>query len=160
MVSAAARAAVAKRSENVNIMELFTPEKYSDTVATIALIVSVVAVPASGYFSYKYAIKGERRKEFNVVADVIRTKLREHLSYLKQGIYPSGDYIKLCRSDYDSLIDVTPVRKRYIVRRLVNEYQRVLPDSSVIDEYGDLGITDFGPAIAALEKLMPYVERK
>jgi hypothetical protein len=36
------------------------------------MIVALIAVPASGYLSYHYAIKGERRKEFNAVADAIR----------------------------------------------------------------------------------------
>ncbi|HHD7207867.1 TPA: hypothetical protein ACNOH0_003781 [Enterobacter hormaechei] len=44
---------------------------YSDTVSTIAMIVAFVAIPASAYLSYSYAIKGERRKEWNAIAEVL-----------------------------------------------------------------------------------------
>lgn len=33
---------------------------YNDCVATIAMIVAVIAVPATGYLSYYFAIKGEK----------------------------------------------------------------------------------------------------
>jgi hypothetical protein len=35
---------------------------YSDIVATIAMIVSITAVPASGYFSYHFAIKEKKER--------------------------------------------------------------------------------------------------
>ncbi|WP_142764083.1 hypothetical protein [Klebsiella pneumoniae] len=63
---------------------------YSDLVSTAAMIVALIAVPASGYLSYHYAIKGERRKEFNAVADAIRKKLRDQLDAVEAGYYPSG----------------------------------------------------------------------
>lgn len=44
---------------------------YSDIVATIAMIVSISVVPASGYLSYRYAIKGGKRKEWNSVVEPI-----------------------------------------------------------------------------------------
>ena len=62
---------------------------YSDIVATIAMIVSITAVPASGYFSYHFAIKGEKRKEFNAISDVIRQKLREQL--LRMEYFPVAE---------------------------------------------------------------------
>ena len=66
---------------------------YSDIVATIAMIVSITAVPASGYFSYHFAIKGEKRKEFNAISDVIRQKLREQLRLVKNGVFPGGGFL-------------------------------------------------------------------
>lgn len=51
-------------------------------LSLFATIVSVVAVPASGYLSYLYAIKGERRKEWNALAepviDYFFRKAKEH----------------------------------------------------------------------------------
>lgn len=44
---------------------------YSDIIATVAMIVSISAVPASGYLSYRYAIKGEKRKEWNAIAEPV-----------------------------------------------------------------------------------------
>lgn len=40
-------------------------------LSAIAIIVSFIAVPASGYLSYRYAIRGERRKEWNAIAEVL-----------------------------------------------------------------------------------------
>ena len=62
---------------------------YSDLVATSAMIVAIVAVPASGYLSYHYAIKGEKRKEYNTIADTLRKKLREQLEAVDLGYYPN-----------------------------------------------------------------------
>ncbi|WP_165431787.1 hypothetical protein [Atlantibacter hermannii] len=47
---------------------------YSDIVSTIAMIVAFVAIPASSYLSYKSAVIGEKRKEWNAIAE----KLLEH----------------------------------------------------------------------------------
>lgn len=144
----------------MNIMELFTPEKYSDTIATIALIVSVVAVPASGYFSYHYAIKGERRKEFNAIADPIRLKLQQHFRHLAQGLYPSGAYIKISQSDYDSLIDVSYPRDRKRLRQLCIEYEDALSESVVFDGGGSYKVISFDAAKKALSEILILIERK
>lgn len=42
---------------------------YSDTVATIALAVSILGIIFSGYLSYFFAKKIEKRKEYNAIAD-------------------------------------------------------------------------------------------
>ncbi|MHB7064829.1 hypothetical protein ACYCG7_22510, partial [Klebsiella pneumoniae] len=58
---------------------------YSDCVATIAMIVAVIAVPATGYLSYYFAIKGEKRKEWNQVSIPIREKLISHIDDMRRG---------------------------------------------------------------------------
>lgn len=45
-------------------------------LSLFATIVSVVAVPASGYLSYRYAIKGEKRKEWNEITGKLIRLLR------------------------------------------------------------------------------------
>lgn len=50
---------------------------YSDTLATIALFVSVLGTVFSCLFSYNLSIKAEKRKEFNLIADKINPFLRE-----------------------------------------------------------------------------------
>ena len=57
---------------------------YSDVVATIALMVSVVAVPASGVISYRYAIKGEKRKEWNALCEPLIESIEELHHYWSQ----------------------------------------------------------------------------
>ena len=46
-------------------------------LSLFATIVSLVAVPASGYFSYRYAIKGEKRKEWNALVEPVLSSLEE-----------------------------------------------------------------------------------
>lgn len=57
---------------------------YSDCVATIAMIVAAIAVPATGYISYYFAIKGEKRKEWNQVSIPIREKLISHIDDMRR----------------------------------------------------------------------------
>ena len=75
-------------------------------LSIIAIIVSFIAVPASGYLSYRYAIKGEKRKEFNKVADVIRQKLREQLRLIENGIYPSGSKYSITQHEMDLFVEL------------------------------------------------------
>lgn len=46
-------------------------------LSIFATIVSVVAVPASGYLSYHFAIKGEKRKEWNAITEPLLESLEE-----------------------------------------------------------------------------------
>ncbi|WP_041525801.1 hypothetical protein [Pantoea sp. At-9b] len=50
-------------------------------LSIFATIVSVVAVPASGYLSYRYAIKGEKRKEFNAVTTICDSNLESNCAF-------------------------------------------------------------------------------
>lgn len=129
-------------------------------LSLIAIIVSFIAVPASGYLSYRYAVIGEKRKEFNVVSDVIRQKLREHERHLEQGIYPYGQYIEVSQFDFDLLVDVSDRRVRDCVRKLINDYQIALSSGFHLTEHGDHKLIDATSAISALHKLMPYISRK
>ena len=118
---------------------------YSDIVATIAMIVSITAVPASGYFSYRYAIKGEKRKEFNAISDIIRQKLREQLRLIENGVFPGGGNVSISQREIDTFI----------------EYQRSLQNS--IDVSDPLKDPDFhNPSIiqSAIEKILPYCQRQ
>ncbi|WGS75584.1 hypothetical protein [Edwardsiella piscicida] len=74
-VSATDNATVESRSAKVNISDIFTSTLYSNGLSTISAFVSFVAVPASGYLSYHFAIKGEKRKEFNTIAEPILADL-------------------------------------------------------------------------------------
>ncbi|HCR2009148.1 hypothetical protein QMN93_18960 [Enterobacter sp. R-1.6.2] len=56
-------------------------------LSIIATMVAFVAVPASGYLSYHYAIKGEKRKEWNVLASRVRTALHSQIETMEQGVY-------------------------------------------------------------------------
>lgn len=59
---------------------------YSDTVATIAIIVSFIAIPASAYLSFKYAVQGERRKEWNALAEPLLSHFEQVSREAKQNL--------------------------------------------------------------------------
>ncbi|ELW2864908.1 hypothetical protein QMI71_003229 [Salmonella enterica] len=129
-------------------------------LSIIAITVSFIAIPASGFISYRYAILGERRKEFNAVADNIRHKLREHQRYMEKNIYPSGELVDISQKDFDTLADVAYERDRNAIRTLCDKYQKSLHSSIKIDEYGDHEILGFDETLKLLEELMPLIERK
>lgn len=129
-------------------------------LSIIATTVSFIAIPASGFISYRYAILGERRKEFNAVADNIRHKLREHQRHMEQNIYPSGEYLEISQQEFDTLADVAYERDRKTIRTLCDKYQKSLNSSITTDEYGDYDIVDFNEALAFLKELMTLIERK
>ncbi|HBU8849396.1 TPA: hypothetical protein MDF20_000967 [Citrobacter sedlakii] len=129
-------------------------------LSIIATTVSFIAIPASGFISYRYAILGERRKEFNAVADNIRHKLREHQRNMEKKIYPSGECVEISQKDFDTLVDVAYKRDRKAIRALCDEYQKSLHASVTVDEYGDHEILGFDEALGLLSELLPLIERK
>ncbi|EMO3562329.1 MULTISPECIES: hypothetical protein [Klebsiella pneumoniae complex] len=134
---------------------------YSDIVATIAMIVSITAVPASGYFSYHFAIKGEKRKEFNVISDVIRQKLREQLRLIENGVFPGGGNVSISQREIDTFIDISSTKNKKHLSELWSEYQRSLQNS--IDASDPLKDPVFhSPSIiqSAIEKILPYCQRQ
>ncbi|MDT7094722.1 hypothetical protein [Citrobacter amalonaticus] len=134
---------------------------YSDIVATIAMIVSITAVPASGYFSYRYAIKGEKRKEFNAISDIIRQKLREQLRLIENGVFPGGGNVSISQREIDTFIDISSTKNKKHLSELWSEYQRSLQNS--IDVSDPLKDLDFhSPSIiqSAIEKILPYCQRQ
>ena len=105
---------------------------YSDIVATIAMIVSITAVPASGYFSYRYAVKGEKRKEFNAISDIIRQKLRDQLRLIENGVFPGGGNVSISQREIDTFIDICSPKNKKHLSELWSEYQRSLQNLSLI----------------------------
>jgi hypothetical protein len=54
----------------ISDLDIMEPMTIDRILSAIAIIVSFIAVPASAYLSYSYAI-GERRKEWNAIAEVL-----------------------------------------------------------------------------------------
>lgn len=71
---------------------------YSDAVATIAIIISVVALPATYYFGYKAAVRNDNRKEWNVIAEPILTELE-----LIQSIWEGSDSLSVDPLPYQNM---------------------------------------------------------
>ncbi|EPH3308706.1 hypothetical protein ACWO30_003194 [Citrobacter freundii] len=104
---------------------------YSDVVATIALFVSFVGTFASGYISYHYAIKGERRKEYNLVADRLTLLLMNQASNaLNSNVPPST----LSEADIDALVIVSNSSDEGKIRNSYANYQMALEKSCSIGQ--------------------------
>lgn len=151
---------VANRSEKVNIMDVLASASYSDVIATIAMIVAIVAVPASAYASYHYAIKGERRKEFNAVSGPIRQKLREQLRLIEQGYNPHQNSIVIDDREFDLFIDISRFKIRDELKRLVVDYHEAVQNCGSADEYGKFTLTDADTVRQKISSIMQFTERK
>ena len=143
----------------MNIMDLLTPEKYSDTVATIAFIVSIIAVPASGYFSYKYAIKGEKRKEWNILAVPIREKLIAQIDAMNRGEYLLAE---IWRADILKLADLKRSNER---DHLITAFE-IFDDEHSFEKLWQVSdgrkaiVSDTSKALAASKNLLELIPRK
>lgn len=116
---------------------------YSDAVATIAIIISVVALPATYYFGYKAAVGNDKRKEWNAVAEPVIEYLEGHLSSLsRKRCPPDNNLNKFPRKSWDSALRRSTKTKAEELERLLADYR------SVLDE------VDKHPAIVSAEKLI------
>ncbi|HDL8284746.1 TPA: hypothetical protein PXQ99_001518 [Yersinia enterocolitica] len=160
MVKATANAMVANRSEKVNIMDVLASASYSDIIATIAMIVAFVAVPASGYLSYHYAIKGERRKEFNSVADPIMMSLLEQFDDVSDGYHPSKT---LNKTEIYSLKNVSGKKLRSQIGVDFSAYEEAIANSGTFDEWNKFTYSSEAAKDAlcsAIQQLVRSVERR
>lgn len=132
---------------------------YSDIVATIALFISITAVPVSGYLSYRYAIKGEKRKEFNGVTEPLRHKFREQLRLLDENLYPAGGTLEVTESEIDALIDVSPKRQQKRISQAWKLYKQSLMNSGSFDEYNDYKMHDAESVKITISRLMSLIVR-
>ncbi|HDX5738003.1 TPA: hypothetical protein ROS75_002149 [Yersinia enterocolitica] len=116
---------------------------YSDAVATIAIIISVAALPATYYFGYKAAVRNDKRKEWNAVAEPIIEYLEGHLSSLNRKRRPPDNNLNnFPRKSWDAAL-------RRSTRPNAEELERLLADyRSVLDE------VDNSTAILRAEKLI------
>lgn len=129
-------------------------------LSLFATIVSVVAVPASGYFSYWYAIKGEKRKEFNLVTENLRYKFREQLRLLEQNLYPAGGTLEITEAEIDALIDVSKRQQSEKIIRAWDAYKKSLENSGSFTEFGDYKMHDADSVKSTISKLMRFIKRQ
>lgn len=129
-------------------------------LSIIAIIVSFIAVPASGYLSYRYAKKGEKRKEFNLAADKLRYKFREQLRLLEQNLYPASGKFEVTESEIDVFVDVSKKWKSDKIRQAWDEYQKSLKNSGSFNEYNDYKMHDADSVKKNISKLMSFMTRQ
>ncbi len=132
---------------------------YSDCVATIAMIVAVIAVPATGYLSYYFAIKGEKRKEWNQVSIPIREKLISHIDDMRRGQFshPEVKRIDILKfSDIMGKLDNSDLMSAYDEYENSNQGEEVLIKTN---KYTFIA-GDLSKPISASEKLLTLITRK
>ncbi|MCT4708809.1 hypothetical protein MUA04_00975 [Enterobacteriaceae bacterium H11S18] len=137
-------------------MDALTSASYSDIISTIAMIVAVVAVPASGYLSYHYAIKGEKRKEWNALVEPLLIILEEQRNACGKGVLSKHER-KEATFPYSS---ITAIKRRISGRDLnafiakYSEYHRVkvLMVESTKKPYAEM--------IRAIDELIPLLKLK
>jgi hypothetical protein len=88
----------------VNISDILTSTSYSNVVATTAMIVAIVAVPAGGYLSYHFAIKGEKRKEWNSIVEPILDYLEGHQNLLTKKKCPDHTLHSFPSKNWDAAV--------------------------------------------------------
>lgn len=129
-------------------------------LSIIATTASFIAIPASGYLSYRYAIKGERRKEFNNIADPLREKFRGQLSFLEENIYPANGKEEVTEQEFFKLMDVTRKCKKEKLSTCWHSYNESLASCGTRDKYGDYEMHDSNDVIQKINDLMPFIERQ
>ncbi|EPH7462589.1 TPA: hypothetical protein RUZ49_005214 [Klebsiella pneumoniae] len=132
---------------------------YSDCVATIAMIVAVIAVPATGYLSYYFAIKGEKRKEWNQASIPIREKLISHIDDMRRGQFshPEVKRIDILKfSDIRGKLDNSDLMSAY------DEYENSHQGEEVLIKTNKYTFIagDLSKPISASEKLLTLITRK
>lgn len=128
-------------------------------LSIIAITVSFIAVPASGYLSYRYAVMGERRKEFNAAADVIRAKLREQVRMINDGHFPAGNTV-ISDQEFESFVDVHSKNKRSRLKYLWLEYQATLDECAYRDSDGFFCFLCPDKLLEIVLKILPATERR
>ena len=132
---------------------------YSDVVSTIAMIVSITAVPASGYLSYRYAIKGEKRKEWNILALPIRDKLITQIDAISRGEY---FYAEINRVDILRFGDLKNSQQKQALLEAFESFERAHSFEELweVSPGREMVTGDTSNALAASQVLLDLIERK
>ncbi|EPK3139680.1 hypothetical protein [Enterobacter cloacae] len=129
-------------------------------LSIIATTVSFIAVPASGYLSYRYAIKGEKRKEFNAIADILRAKIRDQIRLVDDGYYPANGELEISDCEIDSLCDVSGKKSRDAIPRYWLAYKLALKESGNFNEFGEYDFHNPAPVRKSLQLLLSFTDRQ
>lgn len=89
----------------------------------LTAIWSGVCFLCGAYVGHRFSLGRDTRKEFNLIADVVRNKIRNHIRVIENGEIPNygGD---ITFSEYESLIDVTKKSRRKALGKAWCKYQQ------------------------------------
>lgn len=141
----------------MNIDDILTSTIYSNGVATLAIIISLIAVPASGYLSYFFAIRGEKRKEWNLLADPMRQKLLMQIDAILRSDYYLAE---ISRKDILMFSDVKKDNGKLI--EAFNEFEKShsFKELWIVEAGGRTKIGDTTNALRSSQRLLSMIERK
>lgn len=131
-----------------------------DRILSISsIIVSCIAVPASGYLSYRYAIRGEKRKEWNLIAAPIRERLINQIDAINNGGY---FHANITRSDILKLSDAQRGDKRDSILKAFDDFEKAHSFEELwkISDGRVLIVDDPTVALACSVKLLSLIPRK
>lgn len=141
-------------------MESFFPLLVGKSLLTFVLtaIWSSVCFICGAYVGHRFSLGRDTRKEFNLIADVVRDKIRHHLKIIEQGDIPNH-IGHITAREYDSLIDVTKKSRRKALGKAWIKYQHAQENCG---SFGNGEYIFHSPETLkiALERLLPFVERK
>lgn len=123
------------------------------------MIVSITAVPASGYLSYRYAIKGEKRKEWNQIALPIRDKLITQIDAISRGEY---FYAEINRVDIVRFGDLKNSQQKQALLEAFESFERAHSFEELweVSPGRQMVTGDTSNALAASQVLLDLIERK
>lgn len=132
---------------------------YAEIISTVSIVLTTIGVPASGYFSYKYAIQGERRKEWNALAIPIRDKLIAQIDAIDRGDYL---YVEISRGDILKFGDLNPDMVRTSLLNAFEEFEKSHSFEELWEtSSGRKMVTgDTSKALSASKNLLKFIDRK
>lgn len=132
---------------------------YAEIISTVSIVLTTIGVPASGYFSYKYAIQGERRKEWNALAIPIRDKLIAQIDAIDRGEYL---YVEISRGDILKFGDLNPDMVRTSLLNAFEEFEKSHSFEELWEtSSGRKMVTgDTSKALSASKNLLKFIDRK
>lgn len=131
---------------------------YSEIVSTIAIIISIVAVPASGLISYRVAIKGEKRKEYNSIVLPIRLEIIKQIDSIKNKDFYTT---KIQREQILLVCDLMDEKRSQALLDHYEQYAYATSFAGMKSSFGEYGLISIGDTKPALEtaikllKLLP-----
>lgn len=133
-------------------------EEFQAYLPLVVFLWTVITFALGHFIGHRTAIKRDKRKEFNQIAEAIREKLRWQIRLIEDNCYPSGEAL-LTDKEFDSFIDVCDKKERVRLISLYQNYKKTLQECILRDEYNFCTFVNHDSLKSAIKKLLPFTER-
>lgn len=131
---------------------------YSDVASTIAIIVSIVAIPATYFNGVRVGRVNDKRKEFNRIADKIHLHILKVIREIDGGYYPNSS---VKQEDIDLLLIHSAPRDRDRILQYYDHYISILRENAGSAMRSEKMRMDSIPNMRkSLEELSKFVQHK